>query len=173
MPSPGHIALVTGLISSSYFTLGNLGAAYFGVMPATERGNTNLPVADRLALWNHFYGIAALHMPTSSVLAGLSLAVCSYNAPAGPLRNILAVGAVSGITVLVYTVMFMLALNNRLMGILRAHSVKPMDMKEQEFVLDGLDKWRSLHRTRMWIGAVTWVSAIVAVLANDQPIIRF
>jgi hypothetical protein len=58
MPSPGHLALVTGLVSSSYFTFGNIGAAYFGVMPATARGQTNLPVADRLALWDNFYGIA-------------------------------------------------------------------------------------------------------------------
>jgi hypothetical protein len=58
MPNPGHIALVTGLLTSSYFTFGNIGAAYFGVMPVTERGKTTLPVIARLQLWKDFYDVA-------------------------------------------------------------------------------------------------------------------
>jgi hypothetical protein len=58
MPSPGHIALVTGLVSTSYFTFGNIGAAYFGIMPLTARGQTTLSVPDRLALWDTFYSVS-------------------------------------------------------------------------------------------------------------------
>ncbi|KAJ6547193.1 hypothetical protein B0H19DRAFT_1164398 [Mycena capillaripes] len=55
MPAPGHIALVAGLVSSSYFTFGNIGLAFCGIMPATARGQTTLPVANRVTLWEFFY----------------------------------------------------------------------------------------------------------------------
>lgn len=55
MPAPGHLALLTGLVSSSYFTYANLGCAFFGIMPATARGKTTLPVVERLALWEYNY----------------------------------------------------------------------------------------------------------------------
>ncbi|KAJ7881021.1 hypothetical protein B0H14DRAFT_2705864, partial [Mycena olivaceomarginata] len=34
MASTGHLALVTGLVSSSYFTFANVGAGYFGIIAA-------------------------------------------------------------------------------------------------------------------------------------------
>ncbi|KAF8213869.1 hypothetical protein K438DRAFT_1802412 [Mycena galopus ATCC 62051] len=172
MPSPGHIALVTGLVSSSYFTFGNLGTFYFGVMPATERGQSTLPVADRLALWSSYYAIAKVHMATSTVAAGAALSVAGYLTPAGPLRNILGAGAVAGFTVAIYTVLFMLPLNNGLIAILRAHKsgVKPMDVKQEQHVLDELDKWRALHRVRIVLGIISWLAAITGLLASDSAI---
>ncbi|KAJ6547192.1 hypothetical protein B0H19DRAFT_1164396 [Mycena capillaripes] len=172
MPSPGHIALVTGLVSSSYFTFANIGAAYFGVMPVTARGQTTLPVADRLALWEAFYSVAKIHMAASTVTAGVALSVSAYQASAGPLRSLLAAGAVAGYTVAVYTIFFLLPLNNQLIATLRANSVKPMEPKEQQRVLDQLDQWRSMHKLRIALGLVSWVASTTALLASD-PIIRF
>ncbi|KAJ7929347.1 hypothetical protein B0H13DRAFT_946791 [Mycena leptocephala] len=172
MPSPGHLALVTGLLSSSYFTFGNIGAAYFGVMPATARGQTNLPVAERLALWDNFYGIAKYHMGISTVVSGVALSVSAYLTPVGPLRYLLTAGAVAGYTVAVYTVLFMLPLNNGLIATLRGHSVKPLGPIEQQHVLDQLEKWRALHRVRIVLGIVSWLAATTALLAAD-PAIQF
>ncbi|KAF8213867.1 hypothetical protein K438DRAFT_1706083 [Mycena galopus ATCC 62051] len=174
MPSPGHIALVAGLVSSSYFTFGNLGASYFGVMPATERGRSTLPVADRLALWDAFYGTAKLHMASSALIAGTALSVAGYTTPAGPLRNIYAAGAVAGYTILIYTARFMLPINNGLIATLRAHNsgVKSMDAKEEQHVLDQLDRWRSLHRFRIVLGIVSLLASTTGLLASD-PIIQF
>ncbi|KAF8131708.1 hypothetical protein K438DRAFT_1788263 [Mycena galopus ATCC 62051] len=185
MPAPGNIALVTGLVSTSYFTFGNIGAAYFGVMPVIERGRSTLPVADRLALWTLFMGPqrwagpplnkepgSRLHMATSIAMAGASLSVAGYLTPAGPLRNILGAGAVAGFTVGIYTVLFMLPLNNGLIAILRAHKsgVKPMDVKQEQHVLDELDKWRALHKVRIVLGIISWLAAITGLLASDSAI---
>ncbi|KAF8213868.1 hypothetical protein K438DRAFT_1927126 [Mycena galopus ATCC 62051] len=174
MPAPGNIALVTGLVSTSYFTFGNIGAAYFGVMPVIERGRSTLPVADRLALWDALYQTAKFHMATSTVMAGASLSVASYLTPAGPLRNILGAGAVAGFTVAIFTVLFMLPLNDSLIAILRAHKsgVKPMDVKQEQHVLDQLDKWRALHRVRIALGIISWLAATTGLLASDS-IIKF
>ncbi|KAJ7774109.1 hypothetical protein B0H14DRAFT_2538910 [Mycena olivaceomarginata] len=172
MPSPGHIALVTGLVSTSYFTFGNIGAAYFGIMPLTARGQTTLSVPDRLALWDTFYSVAKVHMASSTITAGLSLSVSSYLTPAGSLRNFLAAGAVSGFTVAIFTVLFMLPLNNGLLAISRANSGKPMEEKQQQYVLAQLDQWRALHRVRMALGIISWLASTTALLASD-PIIQF
>jgi len=66
----------------------------------------------------------------------------------------------------------MLPLNNRLIAILRAHSVKPMEAKEQQYVLENLDRWRSLHRLRIVLGIISWLASVTGLLASD-PVIRF
>ncbi|KAF7352514.1 hypothetical protein MVEN_01216300 [Mycena venus] len=126
MPSPGQIALVTGLVSSSYFAFANIGTAYFGVMPATARGQTTLPRRRQ----TRALGLLLRGCKASTVTSGLALSVSAYLTPAGPLRNILAAGSVAGYTVAIYTVFFMLPLNNRLIAILHGNSVKPMDAKQ-------------------------------------------
>ncbi|KAF8185013.1 hypothetical protein K438DRAFT_1597965, partial [Mycena galopus ATCC 62051] len=172
MPSPGHLALIVGLASSSYFTFANIGASYFGIMPAIARGQSTLPVADRLVLWAHFYDVAKFHMPISSITSGVALSVSAYFTPAGPLRNLLTAGAVAGYTFLIYTVLFMLQINNDLHASLKANSVKPMEEKEQKLVLDRLDKWKSLHQFRIALGVITWVAATTGLLASG-PIVQF
>ncbi|KAF8218335.1 hypothetical protein K438DRAFT_1747516 [Mycena galopus ATCC 62051] len=176
MPSPGHIALVTGLASTSYFTFGNLGACYFGVMPAMGRGRTTLRLADRLALWDSFHGIAYVHMVASTVTAAVSLSVAGYLTSVGSLCNILAAGAVAGFAVVIYSVRFMLPLNDGLIVILRANSApgKLMDMKQEQHVLDQLDKWRALRRVRVGLGIISWLAATTGLLASDSTIrLRF
>ncbi|KAJ7756751.1 hypothetical protein DFH07DRAFT_819781 [Mycena maculata] len=171
MPSPGHIAVVLGLVSSSYFTFANIGCSYFGVMPATERGKTSLPVVDRLALWEYHYELGKLHMASAGIIATVSLASASYFATIPALRNILAAGAISAFTVPAWTLLFMMPVNNDLVARLRATKLKPMEPKEEAFVLDQLDKWRAMHRLRIALGIVAWLSVATAVLASG-PIIQ-
>ncbi|KAJ7487893.1 hypothetical protein FB451DRAFT_1126284 [Mycena latifolia] len=171
MPNLGHLALVAGLVSSSYFTLGNIGAAYFGVMPLTERGKTDLPVVARLALWDAFYDIAKIHMPSSAVVSGLSLSVVAYTTRApGPLRNLLIAGSAASFSILAFTVVFMLSVNNDLKARLKSSSVKPMEPVDERRTLEQLDKWRALHRVRMVLGTIAWSASIVALLATDKII---
>ncbi|KAJ6500377.1 hypothetical protein C8R45DRAFT_66244 [Mycena sanguinolenta] len=172
MPSPGHLALVTGLVSSSYFTFANIGASYFGIMPAIARGQTNLPVAERLILWAYFYDVSKFHMPTASIVSGLSLSVAAYSTRPGPLRNLLTAGAVAGFSFVIYTLVFLLRINNSLLASVQANSVRPMEEKEQKLVLDQLDSWRALHRPRIALGIITWVAATAGLLASG-PIVHF
>jgi hypothetical protein len=111
-------------------------------------------------------------MASSTMIAGLSLSVSSYLTPAGSLRNLLAAGAVSGFTVAIFTVLFILPLNNGLIAISRANSGKPMEEKQQQYVLAQLDQWRALHRVRMALGIISWLASTTALLASD-PIIQF
>ncbi|KAJ6513789.1 hypothetical protein C8R47DRAFT_619377 [Mycena vitilis] len=171
MPAPGHLALVAGLVSSSYFTFANLGAAYFGVVPVTAPGQTTLSVADRLASWEKFYGIAKMHMAASTVTSGAALSVSAYLSSSAPLRSILSAGAAAGFTVAVYTVLFMLPLNNKLIATLHANAGKPMALKDEQRVLDQLDSWRAMHRVRIVLGLISWAASVTALLASG-PIIQ-
>jgi hypothetical protein len=51
--NPAQFPLVAGVISSSYFFFGNLGGAFFGVVPAIQ--DIELPVGTKVALWKWSY----------------------------------------------------------------------------------------------------------------------
>ncbi|KAJ7470412.1 hypothetical protein FB451DRAFT_337112 [Mycena latifolia] len=191
MPSPGHLVLVTSLVSSSYFTFANIGGACFGVLPATARGNTTLPVADRLALWNFSYEVGKVgcrdwacnqteskytifkkHMAGSNLISAISLSASAYLTSERSLRNVLAAGAVAAYTMAAFTIFFMLPVNKNLISMLRSSSLKPMEPWEQQHVLDQLDKWRALHRVRIVLGVIPWLASTTAVLLSDS-ILRF
>ncbi|KAJ7211297.1 hypothetical protein GGX14DRAFT_697380 [Mycena pura] len=169
MPAPGHIALVAGLVSSSYFTFGNIGLAFCGIMPAIARGQTTLPVADRVVLWEFFYEAGKLHMLGASVMSAVALSVSAYLSSAGPLRNVAAAGAVAAYTSIAFTLLFLLPVNNDLIAMLKANAVKSMGPKE-EHALDQLDKWRALHRVRIVLGLISWLASATALLATDAII---
>ncbi|KAJ7349348.1 hypothetical protein DFH08DRAFT_142472 [Mycena albidolilacea] len=171
MPSPGHLALVTGLVTSSYFTFSNIGLAFFGVMPATARGNTTLPVADRLALWEFSYQVGKLHMASSGVISALALSVSAYLTSSRPLRNILAAGAVAAYTSAAFTLVFLLPVNNALITMRKTNAVKPMEQREEQRTLEYLDKWRALHTVRITLGVFPWLASAITLLATD-PIIK-
>ncbi|KAJ7487885.1 hypothetical protein FB451DRAFT_728731 [Mycena latifolia] len=170
MPNPGHIALVAGLVSSSYFALGNISNAFFGVMPITARGKTTLPVVARLALWNAYAEGGKLHMAGATMLSAVSLTVAAYTTSERTLRNFLAVGAAASYIIPTFTVIYVLPLNADLIGKLKSAAVKPMEPIEEQRVLDQLDKWRSLHRVRMVLGTAAWLISILALLATDKII---
>jgi hypothetical protein len=50
--NPVLTGITTGVISSSYFICGNLGAAYFGIVPAIRDAHgVDLTVATKVELW--------------------------------------------------------------------------------------------------------------------------
>ncbi|KAF7338581.1 hypothetical protein MVEN_02084400 [Mycena venus] len=171
MPSPADIALVTALVTSSYFTFSSIGISFFGVMPATARGRTALAAADRLALWEFSYEGGKLHMGVSGIISALALSVGAYLTSAPLLRNVLAAGAVAAYTVPLFTTIFLLPTNKDLIAMRKANAVKPMGSREEQRALDQLDKWRALHRVRITLGLFPWLASAVALLAAD-PIIR-
>ncbi|KAJ7184147.1 hypothetical protein C8R46DRAFT_1063040 [Mycena filopes] len=171
MPSPGHLALVSGLISSSYFAFGNVAAAYTGIMPATARTQSKISVVDRLALWDFTFHAGKRHFGGAGVVCALSLSVAAYLTGKRPLRDVLGIGALAAFSNAAFTLLVLMPVNNDLMAALRASSVKPIDPKEESRVLDQLDKWRSLHRVRIVVGLVPWLACATALLASD-PIIN-
>ncbi|KAJ6529173.1 hypothetical protein DFH09DRAFT_1185360, partial [Mycena vulgaris] len=168
MPNPGHIALVTGLLSSSYFTFGNISNAYFGVVPLTAPGKTALPVTARLALWVAYYGIAKVHMAGAAVASALSLSVAAYMTPESPLRTLLIAGAAASYTIPIYTILWMLPVNNDLIARLKASSVTPMNAGEEQRVVTLLDNWRMMHRLRMVLGSIAVFASVTALMATDR-----
>jgi hypothetical protein len=58
-PRMGHgfqLSILSGIVSSSYFFCGNLGAAFFGIIPAIQDTNgVKLSVAQKVDLWKFFY----------------------------------------------------------------------------------------------------------------------
>ncbi|KAJ7135827.1 hypothetical protein C8R44DRAFT_769114 [Mycena epipterygia] len=170
MPSPGHLALVTGLVSSSYFTFANIGVAYFGVMPATARGNTTLPVRERLTLWSYFYDVAKLHMASAGFISAVALTVPAYLTPKSALRNVLAAGALAAYSSAAFTIGFMLPVNNGLLATRRATAGQAMEPWEEHHTLEQLDKWRAMNRVRIGLGVVSWLASTVAVLASEPMV---
>ncbi|KAJ7168066.1 hypothetical protein C8R43DRAFT_982978 [Mycena crocata] len=171
MPSPGHLALVTGLVSSSYFAFANIGGAFFGVMPATARGNTALPTKDRLALWHFAYEIGKVHMAGSGITSAVALSYVAYVTP-NPLRKILIAGAAAAYASAVFTFLFLMPINNDLIATLQSTSSKTMEPKQEQRVLGQLDKWRALHRARIVLGIISWAASLTTVLASG-PFIQF
>jgi len=159
-------ALITALVSSSYFTFSNIGAAYAGPMPLTARGRSTLSVVDRLALWDGYYNISKIHMGGSTVVAGASLSWAAILTPAGTLRNILVAGGIAGFAVAAYTILRIRPLNNKLMATLRDSRAKPMDAEQEEHVLDQLDEWRAMHWVRIALGIVSWLATTTGILAS-------
>ncbi|KAJ6515567.1 hypothetical protein C8R45DRAFT_919587 [Mycena sanguinolenta] len=163
-------ALITALVSSSYFTFSNIGVAYAGPMPLTARGRSTLSVVDRLALWDGYYNISkvafSIHMGGSTVVAGASLSWAAILTPAGTLRNILVAGGIAGFAVAAYTILRIRPLNNKLMATLRDSRAKPMDAEQEEHVLDQLDEWRAMHRVRIALGIVSWLATTTGILAS-------
>jgi hypothetical protein len=50
------LLITTGVISSSYFICGNLGAAYFGIVPAIRDAHgADLTVATKVELWKWYF----------------------------------------------------------------------------------------------------------------------
>ncbi|KAJ6513790.1 hypothetical protein C8R47DRAFT_1207084 [Mycena vitilis] len=146
MSSPKNIALGASLVSSSYFTFSNIGLSYFGIMPATERGQTNIPVADSVALWEFSYRVGNIHMASSGLISAMALSASAYLTNAHPLRNVLTAGAIAAFTSAAFTIAFLLPVNNDLIAMQEANSMKPMGQRDKQNALDLLDKWRALHK---------------------------
>lgn len=111
-------------------------------------------------------------MGSSTVLASVSLAAAAYFTPAAVLRNILVAGAAAAFTVPTFTLLFIMPVNNDLGARLRSTKLKPMEPSEEAHVLDQLDNWRALHRVRIVLGVISWLSVTTAILACG-PVIQF
>ncbi|KAJ6618240.1 hypothetical protein B0H10DRAFT_1252033 [Mycena sp. CBHHK59/15] len=167
MPSPGHLALVTGLVSASYFTFGNLAAANFGVMPAIARGNTTLSVTQKVSLWKFFYDTAKKHMASSGLISAVAISIAAYHSPERSPRNLLITGAASAFVVLPLTLLFLMPVNNELADMLKSAKLRPMNSIEETRALDLLDRWSRLHWIRIFFGAIAW-SIALKQLANPS-----
>ncbi|KAJ7771828.1 hypothetical protein B0H16DRAFT_1514888 [Mycena metata] len=170
MASLRAITLAASLVSTSYFAFGNLAAAYIGVMAATAREGTTIPVVNKLALWDAFFHAAKFHMGLSGIFSAFALSAAAYVMSGGLLPKILAAGALAAFTSAAYTLLVMMPVNNDLMALLRASSVKPFEPKEEKHVLDQLDNWKSLHRVRMGLGFVAWMASATALFATESMI---
>jgi hypothetical protein len=55
LADPLRISVLTGVLSSSYFFCGNLGASYWGIIPAIQDPTNDLSVVEKVKLWKFYY----------------------------------------------------------------------------------------------------------------------
>jgi len=55
LADPLRTSVLTGVLSSSYFFCGNLGASYWGIIPAIQDPTNDLSVVEKVKLWKFYY----------------------------------------------------------------------------------------------------------------------
>ncbi|KAJ7273368.1 hypothetical protein C8J57DRAFT_1317657 [Mycena rebaudengoi] len=171
MPS---LALLVGLLSSSYFTFGSVSGCYLGAIPAIHPKNTTLHIADRLAIFKFSCPVGARHMGGASFVTGVALSLAAYLSPERALRKLLLVGAVAALSIIPFTVLAMIPINNELLRL--AESTRGLDVnsvegkRQEKHALDKLDQWRTRHRARIAVGVVPWLSVVAVLVAPDSVI---
>ncbi|KAJ7632292.1 hypothetical protein FB45DRAFT_1026475 [Roridomyces roridus] len=165
--STGSIAATVGLLSSSYFFFSNVGCAFFGVMPAMAR--VSVPTHTKLALWADYYNVAKVHMAAAANVTALSLTIAAYFTPHATLRTILGTGASAAATVGIFTLFALMPVNNDLLA--RHAKQMEIDAAGEAHIEAQLNQWSALHRVRIVLGAISFLSATTALLASS-PIIQ-
>ncbi|KAJ7273369.1 hypothetical protein C8J57DRAFT_1317658 [Mycena rebaudengoi] len=170
MPPPDKLALFVGLVSSSYFTFGNISTYYMGVMPAIKR--THFHIADRLAILTSTASVAALHMGGASALTCIAISLATYLSPEPALQKLLFAGAVVACLQMPITRFAVVPINNELHRL--ANSTRQNDAEsaagkeEATHALGQVDRWRALHRIRMTISIFPWLCIVGALAAPDS-----
>ncbi|KAJ7244279.1 hypothetical protein C8J57DRAFT_1242986 [Mycena rebaudengoi] len=131
MPFPGQLALVTGLVSSSYFTLGNFFAAYAGIIPGIlPKNSPSLPISDRLALWKVWYAVGLVHMVAAGLTTAIALSLAAFFSSEPSLRKLLAVGAVSAVSLSPFTFIAIFPVNDELARM--AYTTRNLDVNSAQ-----------------------------------------
>lgn len=189
----GNPLLITsGVISSSYFLAGNLGAAYFGIVPAIQDPHgVDLPVATKVELWKWYLDRAQVmaawffslprflinklqvHMPASIIVSTISFSAAAYLSSSPPLRNLLLCTTGLSFAFFPFTAITMLPINNELIAMHNARSLHASTkMTSHEHALlekratNQLMRWNELHRVRMVLGMVVWITGFAAFVIS-------
>ena len=97
----------------------------------------------------------------SAILSGAFFGTTVFLASDLRVRQLSVIAAVSTLSILPYTAIFMLPTNEALAEI-ESVSVEALKGKEEK-ALDKVDTWRARHVVRIVLGAVGWVAGVVAL----------
>ncbi|KZP15050.1 hypothetical protein FIBSPDRAFT_1048414, partial [Athelia psychrophila] len=171
--SPLKVSLLTGVVSSSYFFFGNLGAASFGIVPAIrDEGGVDLSVAQKVALQTWHYKVAKVHMGSSGAISTLSFALAAYLSHSRGMRTILLSAAALSLTLLTpWTLLLMQPINNELDELAHTRALKVSPGAErspdhsllEKRAMEKIDIWRKLHMGRIVLGAGVWIGGLAAL----------
>ncbi|KIM79115.1 hypothetical protein PILCRDRAFT_823689 [Piloderma croceum F 1598] len=165
---PAQLPLIAGVVSSSYFYFGNLGGAYFGVVPAIQ--DLELPVDTKVALWKWSYDRAMIHMGRSMMTSVVSFSTAALLTSSPSVRNLLLGAAAMSFAVGPWTLIRMLPINNELADMHKGQALQANKTTEitalDKRALNCLDEWRALHRVRVVFGLGAWITGLTALVVG-------
>lgn len=161
--------MFVGVVSSSYFICANIGAAHFGVVPAIlDPNGVDLPVVTQVALWKWYFDRAKFHLVTAVAVSTFSFSTAAYLTTSSSFRELLLCGAAMAFSIVPFTAVFMLPVNNELIEIfnlgLPEGDSKDSSPRTEERAIQAIDKWRNLHRVRLALGAGAWIVGLSALV---------
>ncbi|KAF5675631.1 hypothetical protein FHETE_2481 [Fusarium heterosporum] len=145
---------IFGLTSSLLLAGVNLGSSHLTVPLLYTQ-----PTAINTPFFKEFYTRGALTLVPLSIFSGVSSGIVAYLVPAQ--RNLWTVAAVATMSQLPWTVLGMMATNNRLNDI--AASSAEQEKAGQEEVVGLLKKWRWMNIVRGLLALTGGLSAVLAL----------
>jgi len=160
--------LATGIISSSYFFYGNMGAACFGIMPAIK--NVDMSVSKKVALWKWNYQTAKFHMADATMISAISYAGAALLASSPSLGRLLFSTAALSFAVGPWTGLVLRPINNELFDLDKGKtlqaSLSDETSADDKRAIECLNRWSRLHRFRIALGLSAWVLGFVGFVAS-------
>jgi len=180
LSEPLQLSLLSGLISSSYFVFGNLGAAKFGVVPIILADKVKIPVLTKVGLWQEHYDIAKVsytvhsqgqesslneqkHMSLAGLVSGVSFASAAFLSHTDAIRYAAMIAAALSFTIGPFTLLGIFPTNNALIKMRQASTFGPGDEAD---AMSLLRKWNKLNTIRMTIGFGAWLVGLAAFVAK-------
>ncbi|PRP73184.1 hypothetical protein PROFUN_03498 [Planoprotostelium fungivorum] len=137
---------LAGVVPAAYFFFSNLGTSFFGALPVGD--TLKVSALTRLQIWEGFFDLAKLHMPTSSHIAGLLLGASAYYAEHAERRYALIAASIPLSLMVPWTAAVMLPGINKMKLILSAKD----EQKAESEGLELIRQWRTQHSVRTFFG---------------------
>ncbi|KZP15068.1 hypothetical protein FIBSPDRAFT_867681 [Athelia psychrophila] len=169
--SPLKVSLFTGVVSSSYFFFGNLGASNFGIVPAIrDEDGVDLSVAQKVALQSWHYDVAKFHMGGSGAVTTLSFALAGYLSRSRCMRIIMFSTAALSSLVIPWTLLIMQPVNKEIAELVDTQALEvapgaersPDQSLLEKRAMKKINTWRKLHMVRIVVGAGVWIGGLVS-----------
>ena len=88
-------------------------------------------------------------------------AVAAYNAPTAFIRNLSIASAISSISIIPYTMAFIMSTNNKLIAL---DAKEDLTTQEEGEITDLINKWDARHKVRYIGYTIGWATGLVALL---------
>jgi len=163
--------LASGVVASSYFAYGNLGAVNFGLVPRIlDPHAIDLPVATKVELWKWSYDRAKIHMAGATMTSAISFFAAAVLASSHSVKHLLLGAAAMSFAVGPWTLIAMMPVNNELFAMHNGKTLQASASDEKAPIdkraIEHLNRWRELHRVRLALGVGAWFAGIVALVVS-------
>jgi hypothetical protein len=101
------------------------------------------------------------------VTSAISFTTAAYLTTSSSFRGLLLCAAAMSFSIIPFTGIYMISLNNDLEGMHKAGLLQDSSKTpsvEEERALETIDRWRKLHRIRLALGAAAWIAGLAALV---------